>query len=150
RLPTFAPSPPRKPSGSQRWLPQIRSNPALQRRHTCRFEGTLLARPRPHVSLVPHLRRAPRPRSSSSSGRSLSLQASERTTMELDLIVEGGTVVTGNDTYRADVGVVRGKVVALGVALGTAPRIVHAAGKYVLPGAIDVHTHFEMPFMGTY
>ena len=35
--------------------------------------------------------------------------------MQLDLIVEGGTVVTGNDTYRADVGVAGGKVVALGV-----------------------------------
>jgi dihydroorotase-like cyclic amidohydrolase len=28
--------------------------------------------------------------------------------------------------------------------------IVNAARKYVLPGAIDVHTHVEMPFMGTY
>ena len=47
-------------------------------------------------------------------------------------------------------GVAGGKVVALGVDLGTAPRIVNAVAKYVLPGAIDVHTHFEMPFMGTY
>ena len=70
--------------------------------------------------------------------------------MELDLIVKGGTVVTGSDTYRADVGVAGGKVMAVGVDLGTAPRIVNAAGKYVLPGAIDVHTHFEMPFMGTF
>ena len=70
--------------------------------------------------------------------------------MELDLIVKGGTVVTGNDIYRADVGVAGGKVAVLGVDLGTAPRIVNALGKYVLPGAIDVHTHFEMPFMGTY
>src|SRR5580765_2705868 len=72
------------------------------------------------------------------------------TTMELDLIVKGGTVVTGNDIYRADVGVAGGKVVALGIDLGTAARVVSAAGKYVLPGAIDVHTHFEMPFMGTF
>ena len=70
--------------------------------------------------------------------------------MEFDLIVTGGTVVTGNDTDRADVGVAGGKVVALGVGLGTAQRRVDATGKYVLPGAIDVHTHFEMPFMGTF
>ena len=50
--------------------------------------------------------------------------------MELDLIVKGGTVVTGNDIYRADVGIAGGKVVALGVDFGTAPRIVNAVGKY--------------------
>jgi hypothetical protein len=70
--------------------------------------------------------------------------------MDLDLIVKGGTVVNGTDTYRADVGVAGEKVAALGVDLGTAPRTVNATGKYLLPGAIDVHTHFEMPFMGTY
>ena len=68
-------------------------------------------------------------------------------TMELDLIVKGGTVVTANDVYRADVGVAGGKIAALGMDLGRAPRIVNAVAKYVLPGAIDVHTHFEMPFI---
>jgi cytosine/adenosine deaminase-related metal-dependent hydrolase len=68
-------------------------------------------------------------------------------TMELDLIVKGGTVVTGTDVYRADVGVAGGKIAALGMDLGRAPRIVNTVAKYVLPGAIDVHTHFEMPFI---
>ena len=67
--------------------------------------------------------------------------------MELDLIVKGGTIVTGTDVYRADVGVAGGKIAALGLDLGRAPRIVNAVAKYVLPGAIDVHTHFEMPFI---
>jgi len=69
--------------------------------------------------------------------------------MTFDLIVKGGTVVTATDSFRADVGVAGGTVAALGLDLGTAPRTVEATGKYVLPGAIDVHTHFEMPFMGT-
>jgi dihydropyrimidinase len=29
-------------------------------------------------------------------------------------------------------------------------RVVDAAGKYVLPGGIDVHTHMELPFGGTF
>jgi len=74
----------------------------------------------------------------------------QRAHVDFDLIVKGGTVVTGIDSYRADVGVAGGKVAALGIDLGTAPRMMNAAGKYALPVAIDVHTHFEMPFMGTF
>ncbi len=70
--------------------------------------------------------------------------------MEYDLIVKGGTVVTAADTYQADVAVANGKIAAIGRDLGTAVRVISAAGKYVMPGAIDVHTHFEMPFMGTF
>jgi dihydropyrimidinase len=33
---------------------------------------------------------------------------------------------------------------------GPAARVVDASGKLVLSGGIDAHTHFEMPFMGTY
>ncbi len=29
-------------------------------------------------------------------------------------------------------------------------RVIDAAGKYVIPGGIDVHTHMELPFGGTF
>jgi dihydropyrimidinase len=66
-------------------------------------------------------------------------------------LIQGGTVVTAADTSTADVLVDGEKVVAVGTGLGAAvDRTVDAAGRYVMPGAIDVHTHMEMPFGGTF
>src|SRR5262249_47739401 len=44
-----------------------------------------------------------------------------------------------------------GKIAAIGQNLprDNASKIIDAAGKYVLPGGIDVHTHLDMPFGGT-
>ena len=68
--------------------------------------------------------------------------------MPYDLIVKGGTVVSASDTFIADIGVVNGKVVVVGKIAEPAKRVIDARGKVVLPGGIDVHTHFDMPFMG--
>ena len=67
-------------------------------------------------------------------------------------LIKGGTVVTAIDRMDADVLVEDGKVVAL---LGRehsveADDVVDASGKLVIPGGIDVHTHMEMPFGGTF
>jgi dihydropyrimidinase len=68
----------------------------------------------------------------------------------MDLLIKGGIVVTPTDSFKADVGVDGGKIVAIGSNLGSnANDVVNAEGKYVLPGGIDAHTHMEMPFMGT-
>jgi dihydropyrimidinase len=66
-------------------------------------------------------------------------------------LITGGTVVTAADTYKADVLVVDEKVASIGSDLkaGGAKRI-DAKGKYVIPGGIDVHTHMELPFGGTF
>ena len=40
--------------------------------------------------------------------------------MALDLIVEGGTVVTASEVMHFDLGISGGKIVALGAALGNA------------------------------
>jgi dihydropyrimidinase len=70
-------------------------------------------------------------------------------------VIKGGTVVTATETTVADV-LVDGETVA-GIAAGGshgweegADRVIDAAGKYVIPGAIDIHTHFELPFGGTF
>jgi dihydropyrimidinase len=71
--------------------------------------------------------------------------------MGFDTIIVNGRVVTATDTYPADVAILDGKITAIGQNLPRerADRILDAAGKYLLPGGIDVHTHLDMPFGGT-
>jgi dihydropyrimidinase len=71
--------------------------------------------------------------------------------MAFDTIITNGRVVTATDTYASDVAISNGKIAAIGQSLPreSASRVVDAAGKYVLPGGIDVHTHLDMPFGGT-
>jgi dihydropyrimidinase len=66
-------------------------------------------------------------------------------------LIKGGTIVNADATTRADV-LVDGETIAM---IGTdlessADRTVDASGKWVIPGAIDVHTHMELPFGGTF
>ncbi len=66
----------------------------------------------------------------------------------IDTVVKNGTVVTATESYGADIGIEGGKIAALGRGL-EGLEIIDAQGNYVFPGAIDVHTHFELPSMGT-
>jgi len=79
-------------------------------------------------------------------------------------LIAGGTVVTAAGTQDADVLVAGEKIAAVlardvtgtgaeggdSAAAVAADRVIDATGKYVLPGGIDVHTHMEMPFGGTF
>ncbi len=65
-------------------------------------------------------------------------------------LIKNGTVVNADATTRADVLVDGEKIALIGSDLAaTADRTVDATGKWVIPGAIDVHTHMELPFGGT-
>ena len=74
-------------------------------------------------------------------------------------LIANGTIVTADGSYVADV-LVDGETIA---AIGSSPadrwarspgiavdETIDATGKYVIPGAIDVHTHMELPFGGTF
>ena len=66
------------------------------------------------------------------------------------LLFSGGTVVSAEGSYRADVLVEDEKIVAVGTNLDTGDaETVDASGKLVMPGFIDAHTHMDMPFGGT-
>lgn len=60
---------------------------------------------------------------------------------DFDVVIRGGTVATAADVFDADVGIVDGRVAALGARLGSAETEYDAKGKYVLPGGIDSHCH---------
>jgi dihydropyrimidinase len=68
-------------------------------------------------------------------------------------LISNGTVVTADGSYAADVLVDGEKIAQIGSALAasgvTADETIDARGKWVIPGAIDVHTHMELPFGGT-
>lgn len=63
-------------------------------------------------------------------------------------VIKGGTVVTADRVFQADVLIEGETIKEIGEDLkGT--EYVDAEGAYVMPGGIDPHTHLEMPFMGT-
>jgi dihydropyrimidinase len=62
-----------------------------------------------------------------------------------DLIIKGGTVATASDTFKADVGILGGRVAVLGDNIGTAKQVIDATDRLVLPGGIDSHVHIAQP-----
>ena len=62
---------------------------------------------------------------------------------EFDLVIRGGTVATASDTFRADVGIRDGRIVALAESLETGGEVIDASGKLVLPGGNEAHCHIE-------
>src|SRR5580704_773920 len=62
-----------------------------------------------------------------------------------DLLIRGATVVDGlgHDPVRADVAVEGGKIAAIGDVAGEAREIVDAGGLALMPGIIDIHTHYD-------
>jgi dihydropyrimidinase len=69
-------------------------------------------------------------------------------------LITNGTVVTADGSSVADVLVDGETIAAIGRDLPgagtTADETIDATGRYVIPGAIDVHTHMELPFGGTF
>jgi dihydropyrimidinase len=75
-------------------------------------------------------------------------------------LISNGVVVTADASFEADV-LVEGQTIAAVVARGggaaataltaiPVDETIDATGKYVVPGGIDCHTHFELPFGGTF
>ncbi len=61
---------------------------------------------------------------------------------EFDLVVQGGTIVTADESFRADLGISGGRIAAVGAGLQGA-RTLDASGQLVMPGGVDTHCHIE-------
>jgi len=59
-------------------------------------------------------------------------------------LIKNGTIITATDMYKADVLVKNGVITEIGSEISKiASEIIDAADKWVLPGAVDVHTHMD-------
>ena len=69
-------------------------------------------------------------------------------------LIANGTIVTADGSSAADLLIDGETIAVIGADLAgsglTADETIDATGKYVIPGAIDVHTHMELPFGGTF
>ena len=65
--------------------------------------------------------------------------------MSHDLVIAGGTVVdgTGGAAFTADIAVSNGVITGIGDVHGAAKRHIDAAGATVMPGFVDIHTHYD-------
>ncbi len=64
----------------------------------------------------------------------------------MEILIKNGKVINAGGSFKADVLIRNGKIAAVGQKLDTktASETIDATGLYVLPGAIDAHTHLEM------
>jgi dihydroorotase len=64
-----------------------------------------------------------------------------------DLVLSGGTVVSAKSRFKADIAIKDGLIALIGEpkAMPAARESVDVSGKFLLPGAIDVHVHFREP-----
>ncbi len=69
-------------------------------------------------------------------------------------LIKNGLVVTAEGSQQADVLIDGETIAAIGRDLvgsgASSGETIDAGGRYVIPGAIDVHTHMELPFGGTF
>lgn len=66
----------------------------------------------------------------------------------MDILIKNGTVVNADSSFKADVAVHQGKIVAVGEFVEgaeTASKVIDARGCLVFPGGIDPHVHMQLP-----
>ncbi len=62
---------------------------------------------------------------------------------DYELVIRNGRIATASDVFTADIGVVGGKIVALGQSLDAGAEEIDASGLLITPGGVDSHCHVE-------
>lgn len=68
----------------------------------------------------------------------------------MTLLIKNGTILTASETLEADILIEDEKISLIGKDLQHPnAEVVDAAGKFIMPGGVDPHTHFDLPMFGT-
>lgn len=68
----------------------------------------------------------------------------------MSLLIKSGTIITASETYQADLLIEGERIISIGTDLTSdGAQVIEAAGKLVMPGGVDPHTHFNLPMFGT-
>lgn len=63
----------------------------------------------------------------------------------MSMLIKNGTIVTASDIYNGDIYIENGVITEIGKdIIKESEEIINAKGYYVIPGGVDVHTHFNL------
>lgn len=66
------------------------------------------------------------------------------------VLIKSGTLITAAETFRADILIEGERIAQVGIDLpAEGAQVFDAQGKLVMPGGVDVHTHFDLPMFAT-
>ncbi len=66
-------------------------------------------------------------------------------------LIKNGVVITDTETIQADILIAGDQIlkIAPGLETGADVELIDAGGKFITPGGVDPHTHFDLPMFGT-
>jgi dihydropyrimidinase len=67
-------------------------------------------------------------------------------------LIKNGALITASETFDADILIEGEKIVSIGTSdsnLSNVGQVIDASGKFITPGGVDPHTHFDLPMFGT-
>lgn len=68
----------------------------------------------------------------------------------MSVLIKNGTLITASDYFQADVLIEGEKIIQIGQDLSSpSAQVFDASGKFITPGGVDPHTHFDLPMFGT-
>ena len=67
------------------------------------------------------------------------------------ILIKSGKIITASESFYADILIEGEKIsaVAKNIPEQEGMQVINAKGKLIMPGGVDVHTHFELPMFGT-